>query len=288
MRQSDKASSTGGFPWKELIVLLGVLITAYFGYLGIRSQIEIPIHATQTAEARLTEFANFSNMTQSAILPSATWTPLPIVTESPTPIITATTFDVSSKVLLQDDFIDNRNGWLIQKEQGIESSIIGGKYKHTVSCPSSYESFYCGNYFLVPNLSAKDLQFELEATIKNISPGAEVMIAFQLRRNAGNYYTVYFRSVGRYTVNIIYNGSVNKLLEDTTIPNFSPNTDTMNRYGFYAKGTLIKPLFNGQELLLVEDGNITQAGSVYIAIFVSRGGSAIVELDNVIATDESN
>ena len=80
MSQSDKTSSTGGFPWKEFLVLLGVLITAYFGYLGIRSQIEIPIHATQTAEARLTEIANFSNMTQSAILPSATWTPLPTVT----------------------------------------------------------------------------------------------------------------------------------------------------------------------------------------------------------------
>jgi len=113
------------------------------------------------------------------------------------------------------------------------------------------------------------------------------MIAFQLRRNAGNYYTVYFRSIGKYTVYIVYNGSVNKLLEDTTIPSFSPNTDTTNRYGFYAIGTLLKPLFNSQELLSVEDGNINQAGLVYIAIFVSRGGSAIVELDNVIATDKS-
>lgn len=124
--------------------------------------------------------------------------------------------------------------------------------------------------------------------MKNISPGAEVMIAFQFRRNAGNYYTVYFRSIGKYTVNIVYNGSVDKLLEDTTIPSFSPNTDSTNRYGFNAIGTLFKPLFNNQELLSVEDGNINQAGSVYIAIFVSRGGSAIVELDNVIATDKSN
>jgi hypothetical protein len=63
MSQSDKASSTGGFPWKELLVLLGVLITAYFGYLGIRSQIEIPIHATQTAEANLTALANIPSAT---------------------------------------------------------------------------------------------------------------------------------------------------------------------------------------------------------------------------------
>lgn len=66
MSQSDKISSTGGFPWKEILILLGVLITAYFGYLGIRSQIEIPIHATQTAEARLTTLSNLPSITPSA------------------------------------------------------------------------------------------------------------------------------------------------------------------------------------------------------------------------------
>jgi hypothetical protein len=73
MSQSDKTSPAGSFPWKEILVFLGVLITAYFGYLGIRSQIEIPIHATQTAEARLTEIASMSSMT-----PSPTLSPLDI------------------------------------------------------------------------------------------------------------------------------------------------------------------------------------------------------------------
>ena len=41
------------FSWKELFPFLGVIIVAYFGYLGIRTQTETPIQATQTAEAKL-------------------------------------------------------------------------------------------------------------------------------------------------------------------------------------------------------------------------------------------
>jgi len=54
MGQSGKSSSTNSIPWKELLAFTGVVLAAYFGYLGIRSQIEIPIQATQTAEAKLT------------------------------------------------------------------------------------------------------------------------------------------------------------------------------------------------------------------------------------------
>jgi len=36
-----------------IIGLCGAIIVAYFGYLGIRAQIEEPIHATQTAQAKL-------------------------------------------------------------------------------------------------------------------------------------------------------------------------------------------------------------------------------------------
>jgi hypothetical protein len=54
MGQNDKTSSTSTFAWKEILAFLGVVLVAYFGYLGVRIQIEAPIHATQTAESRLT------------------------------------------------------------------------------------------------------------------------------------------------------------------------------------------------------------------------------------------
>lgn len=53
MGQNDKSTS-GTFLWKEILSFLGVVLAAYIGYLGIRSQTELPIQATQAAEARLT------------------------------------------------------------------------------------------------------------------------------------------------------------------------------------------------------------------------------------------
>ena len=46
-----------------VIGLCGTIIVAYFGYLGIRTQIEEPIDATSTAEARLTALANIFSPT---------------------------------------------------------------------------------------------------------------------------------------------------------------------------------------------------------------------------------
>jgi hypothetical protein len=50
----NKKTTSNEFPWKEILGFLGVVITAYVGYLGIRSQTEIPITATQTAESMST------------------------------------------------------------------------------------------------------------------------------------------------------------------------------------------------------------------------------------------
>lgn len=61
MGQSEKTPPAGAFPWKEILGFLGVVLAAYLGYLGIRSQNEIPIRATQTAQAELTALANMPN-----------------------------------------------------------------------------------------------------------------------------------------------------------------------------------------------------------------------------------
>ena len=51
----NETPARNAFPWKEFLGFLGVVLAAYIGYLGVHSQIVIPIQATQTAEARLTK-----------------------------------------------------------------------------------------------------------------------------------------------------------------------------------------------------------------------------------------
>jgi hypothetical protein len=91
MGQSDKTSSTSAFPWKEFLAFLGVILAAYIGYLGIRSQIEIPIKATQTAEAKLTLIAQMPEGNNA--------------TSSPTEILsTSTPFQVSPNTISKISF----------------------------------------------------------------------------------------------------------------------------------------------------------------------------------------
>jgi hypothetical protein len=54
MNKGEKPDThpTPSFPWAQFLGFLGAVLVAYIGYLGIRSQVEIPIHATETAEAK--------------------------------------------------------------------------------------------------------------------------------------------------------------------------------------------------------------------------------------------
>ena len=74
---------TRGFPWKEFLGFLGVVLVAYLGFLGVRQQTTIPIDATQTKEARLS-----ATIVQNTQPP--TDTPQPTLTSVPT--ITPTQF----------------------------------------------------------------------------------------------------------------------------------------------------------------------------------------------------
>lgn len=88
MSQNDKAASNRTFPWKEVLTFLGVVIAAYLSYLGVRSTIEIPIQATQTAEARQTAGAQLYGLTPSDaddadVTPTVETSTAPQSTETP-------------------------------------------------------------------------------------------------------------------------------------------------------------------------------------------------------------
>ncbi len=98
MGQNNNPSPTSTFPWKELLAFLGVILAAYIGYLGIRSQIEIPIQATQTAEAKLTLVA------QTIAGDNATSPPVQLLlTPTPSQIPSGTTPIISYALPTQDD-----------------------------------------------------------------------------------------------------------------------------------------------------------------------------------------
>lgn len=81
-----------------LLSLAGVILAAYFGYEGIKAQFEIPIHATQTAEAK---FATFTLTAENSVevvfsLPASFYTGSAKVTITTESGLTVFSFDVLS------------------------------------------------------------------------------------------------------------------------------------------------------------------------------------------------
>jgi len=263
-----------------ILTLIGVIIKS----VSDTNIAKLPIHATETAEAKLTALALVPTLTSSSIPASTpTLTTIPISTSVSTPTETLAPTEVSQS-LFEEEFIDNRNGWLIQNEQDIKSSILGGKYKHTIDCPSTYSSFYCGYYFKVPNLQVKNFRFAIDTMIERISLGSEVMVAFQFRDVDNNYYIVFFKSTGKYSMSVTYQGTLSELSEYKPISNLS-GIGSVNRLGIHAQDTRFIPSVNGIDLEPSDDGNINQEGSFYLVIYVSRGGSTAIEFDNLIVSE---
>ena len=100
MKQSGESPNSGGSTIGSLITVIGVILGAFIGYLGIRYSIDVPMQATQTAEIKQTEYAYSSTRSQeefqltltatSLFIPNLTLTPVDSITSSsektPTPI----------------------------------------------------------------------------------------------------------------------------------------------------------------------------------------------------------
>lgn len=92
---SESSASKGKFPTEIIVAVLGVIgvgLTAYFGYLQIVTPTRLSLQATQTAEARATDRALTQTAGAEQATPTSTQTPSPSPTDTPTlkPSVTPT------------------------------------------------------------------------------------------------------------------------------------------------------------------------------------------------------
>lgn len=101
------AQSTNSLPWKEFLGFSAIIIAAYIAYLGNRAQAEIPIQATQTAEARSTSYAQTKESPAATINPALSImvieTPTMTVGETPTIIATQTAEPTLMPLIAEQD-----------------------------------------------------------------------------------------------------------------------------------------------------------------------------------------
>jgi hypothetical protein len=169
MGQIDKASPTNPLPWKEILAFLGMILAAYIGYLGVRSQVEIPIQATQTAESKLALTAQTSKDNNPILMPTQIlYTSVPsqvLSTSTPVQVLSDTISKVSFALPTQADLSKYPNLMENNFYKNPESPD-SNNYQVYVSVGVSYIwSFtWCaqdGNY-LANNLNFINLSFLIE------------------------------------------------------------------------------------------------------------------------------
>jgi len=148
MEQNDKPSQNNLLFLQILLGFAATVIAAYLGYLGVLATIETPIHATQTAEARVMQISPSATtvVTATQILENT----VQVVTETPT-FIPATLFahPTTSGLIISLPMLQELSGipniWDLVNENN-PTSPATVTYNTSISVNSKYKwgAVWCG------------------------------------------------------------------------------------------------------------------------------------------------
>jgi hypothetical protein len=128
-------NSKGGSGTITIIVAvigaIGVFVTAYFTYQGV----QVPIRATQTAEARLFTGTITALALTPAQMPSSGHTPIPSSTDTPVPS-TAPTATIQGTIIFD---MDSDSGWVTYHTEGTTIKISTTKGYDNKAVQISYD-----------------------------------------------------------------------------------------------------------------------------------------------------
>ncbi len=263
--------------WANIVTVSSVIsagiVAVIFGirYLMNPVQSALPQTTTTPTVNQPTEASVVTAQTDSILLPTSTWTPIPSLTPP------------AATTIFEDAFIDNRNNWYIASAF---PHIAAGKYTYKVICPTEYASFYCGTYIKIPFTFPKNFRIEMDTMVLESSPEAKIAFGFQLRRNnVDHYYIIYFMTDSFYTLKSAYNQDDLEIIPKTTTDLIERELGSTNRFGIEVQDSTFTPIINGYRLSQGEDGNLRNPGASYLIIYISRGHSAILQFDNIVVQE---
>jgi hypothetical protein len=159
-----------------ILSFAGTLIVAYFGYLGIKAQAETPIHATQTAEAKLTKLT--ATMDVVNVVSATSTSPSNILVASPSNTPDSIETIILPANTLQPCIINNfsdedktKLNWAIASNSdsnGTEqTSLDNGKYVWSMNAltPILYPKQLILNQGVITQNRNYELEFEIQKTV---------------------------------------------------------------------------------------------------------------------------
>lgn len=276
MSQKSKALPKSQFPWKEVLSFLGVVLVAYFGYLGIRSQNEIPIQATQTAEARLTQIAS-----QPTAIP-------------PTP----TSTQISIRTIFSDNFDNINTDWSVHpdwsdfNDSGFRaiSYIKDGKYYREAESNATFTpSAYNFGAQPIPNVSEKNFCLIFDARLYDFTGDVALVILAREIESFGKFYFVNLPTNSNGDVKVF---NQNQRVIATLNKNVTWDDEQPHTIQISLQDEVFKIFEVQSNTLLIEtnlggDDVLSKAGNIRIGTQLLQPNQSFkVEIDNIFVYDK--
>ncbi len=213
------------------------------------------------------------------------FTPVATSTPIPTPTLTPTSTP-TPVILFQENFLNNNNGWNLplgstSSSYSDSGKIIGGKLEYNFQC-STTTGYTCATWLKIPRITTKnfDLTFETKTTYNYNNPPFKIGVRF--RSASGAYYIVYFSNKGEASMFLLGNGLNDYIAKDIFSKNINQGLNEKNQFRIIAKDSMFTLYANGQEITILEDGNNSSIGDIYLGLELSQSANYIkVEFDNI-------
>jgi len=269
-----------------LIGFIGTIAAATIGYLAARSGAEIPIKATQTAEAMLTLYvATLSNETppsdgkiskvtaESSQYPSIESTSIPTVL--PTGGSEKLFHSLTWPIVFRDTFDSNNSDWPlwnIQRDSAIiKSEVKDGTY-HWEYTPKLNKWYW----FSAPLYSYSN--FYLSVNIRRL-PGNDTYtwygVAFRVQGNKA--YIFYIDDNQKYYFGLYDNDVWTDIIGETRISQILPGK--FNELSVIGDDSEISLFVNKTPVGSIIDNSLSQ-GNIFLLFGGSSGEEVIIEFDN--------
>jgi hypothetical protein len=215
--------------------------------------------------------------------PEPTTTPLP----SNEPTIT-TSLTPTLEIFFNDDFSSkSKYPWILPNSNGgsdTNARIEQGNLMVTINCPSTNPDFFCTSYIRIPQINKTDFNISFDFLYEQLTTGTSSIIAviFRVDPLNGNYYSAQYIFDGQCTLSEYYVGDTIGIKTKNIGLGYYPNLNTNYNYSLLVNNNRFTISIDGNVVVSEVNGDINAIGPIYLYFYVSSGGIATINIDNLL------
>jgi len=273
-----------------LIGTIGTIATAYFAFRSNLAPIELPLNATQTAAAKITDFPSsvpsMTTLSTNTPIPLATETEIEPPTLLPTQVIESPT--PTPVILFSDSFDNNANDWRTgSRTAGIytqNSKITDGALQLDVDFHGKGLS-----WFTIPDFREENFDISFDSEVVQFSSRSIVgiVILFRISNGGNTAYAIELRNDGRLGLlssTTLTQDGLWLLIHEESSDAFQIKEGMVNNFRIKVLGQRFTVYANGKELFAFEDNSVKGIGEIGIGLSGESQKTAIVKFDNLVIT----